>query len=343
MRPNIYPEIRPSFRPRASVFPLLNSFYATRAILSYLTPLELQTVVSFLNKWCYSYMKLNKNPHLIYGRSDFGLSTVYKCVEDNNVYIKSINLNNNSIVTSLITTFPKEFTMFKSIEDSKNHIYIIGGYDSNIESVVSFSFKYESGQLTREEPMRSPRTSFSLLIFGSSLLVIGGFYFGTSAVFERYSFITKQWTKEASLNISRCLPILAEFNYNCIYAFGGTDGHTPLNSIERYLDNKWELLPPVSQSHYAVSRIGGYAHQISKNHILIFGGKNPLYKNHVGQCFVFNVTSKAFTGNIEMFEESFKDIGVFMCKSKLYTLGSTAQCFDCKKGLWRLLKEKIYP
>eukprot|EP00826_Nyctotherus_ovalis_P066582 TRINITY_DN9856_c0_g2_i5.p1 TRINITY_DN9856_c0_g2~~TRINITY_DN9856_c0_g2_i5.p1 ORF type:complete len:221 (+),score=41.42 TRINITY_DN9856_c0_g2_i5:126-788(+) len=211
MRPNLHAEIRPPLPTRQTLFPLLNSFYATRAILSYLTPLELQTTVAYLNKWAYSYMKLNRNPHLIYGRSDFSISTVFR--EGEAVFVKSVDLDNAMVTITRICEFPRELTLFKSIENYKNELYIIGGYDESLESAVAFCFRYENGELIEEKAMGTARTVFSVVVYGSSMLVVGGFNFGTLSVCEKYSFSAKQWSKEASLSIPRCSPIPVSYTH----------------------------------------------------------------------------------------------------------------------------------
>ena len=235
--------------------------------------------------------------------------------------------------------FPAHYTKFKSIEAINNSIYILGGYDSIQQVIVPFCYIFSSSQkLLEVPPMSTPRISFSLAILGSFLFVVGGFNDGTLGTFEKLHLTLHTWSPAPPLNINRCNPILCPFDGNTLYAFGGTDGHTPLNSIEMFSESTqgWRLLSPIIQTNYAVARNGGYAHQISGQDILIFGGKGVVYKQPIQQCYVFNTMKKEFVGSLQMESESFDNVGIHLEHEKLYVLGSCAQLYNCRTKLWSL-------
>ena len=132
---------------------------------------------------------------------------------------------------------------------------------------------------------------------------------------------------------------MCSFNENTIYAFAGTDGYTPLNSIEKYSETtkNWILLPPISQMNYGVARIDGFAHQISSRNIIIFGGKRPSYMNAIVECSIFNIETMEFKGGISMKAETAGSASICLLKDRIYVLGISAQWFDCRERKWNFI------
>jgi len=240
------------YKNRVLLFPGIYSFHCTRLILSYFTTFELRTIISRLNKWSNLFISQTQNLSVVYGRTDPCISILYRPIEDSPVQLKKFDHEKLKTNIAEISDFPMDLTNFKSVETSKNSVYVIGGMNKLTNQIISFCYKITSLpsiKLQEVCPMNYPRISFSLTSCGLFIYVIGGFYDGTTKICEKLNISANRWEAFPALNIARCNPILCSFNSNIIYAFGGTDGHTPLNSIEKYENskNQWVLLPPLLQ------------------------------------------------------------------------------------------------
>jgi len=329
------------YKNRVLLFPGIYSFHCTRLILSYFTTFELRTIISRLNKWSNLFISQTQNLSVVYGRTDPCISILYRPIEDSPVQLKKFDHEKLKTNIAEISDFPMDLTNFKSVETSKNSVYVIGGMNKLTNQIISFCYKITSLpsiKLQEVCPMNYPRISFSLTSCGLFIYVIGGFYDGTTKICEKLNISANRWEAFPALNIARCNPILCSFNSNIIYAFGGTDGHTPLNSIEKYENskNQWVLLPPLLQMCYVGTRNGGFARQISAHEILIFGGKGTVYKQPIQQCFIYNAIKEEFVGSNNMEPEKFDNIEAHLENEKLFVIGGNIQYYDCKSKKWTM-------
>ncbi len=330
--------MRPATTPPCvrMLFPQLSSFYMTRSVLSYLTPFELQFLVSPLNRWAHWYVRRTENLSIVYGRTDPSLSLFCESPTGQR-QIKTLDLHTRVVSQRVLDVFPLRLSKFKSIEAVDNTVYVVGGFDEELNQITSFCYQSKGTKISAVSSMHTPRIAFSLVTFGSFLLVVGGFNNGTLATCERMHLSTHSWTPMSPLIIQRCDAILCAFNGNCVYAFGGTDGHTPLNSIECYRSSSqdWQLLPPTVKQGYVVSRYGGCAHQISAQEIMILGGKGR-YAQPVQECYIYSAKKNEFVGSLEMGAENADNLEIHLEQDQLYVLGETAQLYNCHTKTWAL-------
>jgi len=322
------------------LFPLLNSFDMTRVILSYLDPMELETTVKLLNKWSYNFIKSTPNISLLYGRHDFRAISIS---QDHTLNILSIEENQTKLKKSEIANFPKELSKFSYLETPENKIFILGGYDNNLRQVVSFLYEIneEENAANLISTTHYPRISFSFTIFNKCIYLIGGYNAGVLKICEKIELKSQRWRSVPSLNMRRCNPILCVFSNNFLYAFGGTDGYSPLGSVERLGSNskQWEILPDFcNDTTNAFLRVGGHAQQISKKEIMIFGGHSRTRLTPINACAIYRVDLKKIINSVE-FKEAENEYGIHMEHEKIYAIGEKkVHVYDCREKLWKLLE-----
>eukprot|EP00826_Nyctotherus_ovalis_P048608 TRINITY_DN5745_c0_g1_i29.p1 TRINITY_DN5745_c0_g1~~TRINITY_DN5745_c0_g1_i29.p1 ORF type:complete len:331 (+),score=31.35 TRINITY_DN5745_c0_g1_i29:98-1090(+) len=321
--------------PKESLlFPSLGNYNMTRVILSYLNPFELQVTVSRLNKWARNFVRGFSDFSLLYSRNEPVISFLIS-----NHHLRRFDLQSKAIrEIDLEQGIPDNCTKYSSIESSDNKIFIVGGYDTTTKSTIAFLYMIADDLAAKKvATSHYERLAFSLIILGGHLFVIGGFNRGSLRICERMSVKTLKWRNAPQLQMKRCTPILCCFNNNTIYAFGGSDGYNPLNSVERLKEgsNRWEKLPDFCKIRSPELRTAGMAHQISVNEIMIFGG---LHRNPINRCTVYNVSKQRITGSVNMADsEDVVNMGIHMKREKLYAFGTHVHAFNCKAKAWNTL------
>jgi hypothetical protein len=309
----------------------------TRLILSYLSPFELETIVTRLNTWSRTFIKRLRSISLLYNNKD----TVINYLTANHQLLQ-FNLESKNIDRmKAIQGIPKNHTKYSYIEDTNNRIFILGGYDTSAKEITSFLYVIEKNVEAKEmSTAHCERLAFSLVILRRELFVVGGFNEGTLKICEKMDINTFAWKYVPALNMKRCSPIVCTFDNNTIYAFGGTDGYSPLNSAEKLSEgvNYWETLPDFCQFNSPQLRIAGMAHQISTNEIMIFGGYKNNRKEPAEECLIYNVQKRCLTAQVKIpLEARFIERGaIYLEREKLFVLAKNVFLYNAKKKEWSM-------
>ncbi len=318
------------------MFPRLASYNTTRVILSYLTPIELESAVALVNRWAYNFIK--RSPHIsyMYGRRDFRAATV--ALSGGQAALRTYDISGNSLRSSALDGFPSHLSKYSAIEGKDNRLFVVGGFDNETHRIVSFLYEIVNQNVAPLNTTHYARVSFSLVIANNKLFIVGGFNDGTLRLCESIDLKTGKLRSLPSLNMKRCSPILCQFNNNVIYAFGGTDGYSPLNTTERYVDGgqAWTSLPDFAHTASQL-RLSGFALQISRNEILIFGGRGGRYRTPVMDSLVYNAEKRRVTGTVRMAAgEPCENVGLHMEHEKVYVLGNRVHVYNCRERKWQL-------
>jgi len=309
----------------------------TRLILSYLSPFELEVTVSQLNKWSRKFIKKLRSISTLYNKKD----TVISFITANHQLIQFDLENKNVSRINKIQGISKDHIKYSYIEDTNNRIFILGGYDASLKEIISFMYVIEENATAKEiSAEHYERLAFSLIVLRGELFVIGGFNQGTLKVCEKMDTKTFAWKSVPALNMKRCLPILSTFNNNTIYAFGGSDGYSPLNSAERLIegDDWWQSLPDFCQFNSSQLRIAGMAHQISANEIIIFGGYKNNRKEPAEECLIYNIQKKCLTAQVNIpLEARFIERGTMHLEhEKLFVLARNVFLYNAREKKWSI-------
>ena len=323
---------------KSLLFPLLANYNMTRLILSYLPTFELETTVSRINKWAYKFIKETTYLSLIYNRKDLRIThlTPERVLNEYNIANKKI------IRSTQIIEISEKYSKFTSIETNDNRIFVIGGYNDILHKIVSFVYMITPNHATKEiDTTHYERLAFGLVIVGNELMMIGGFNEGTLKICEKMNLKSLKWSSVPAMNMKRCSPILSSFNNNTVYIFGGSDGYSALNSVERLIENNnsWEMLPDFCSFNNPQLRVDGMAKQISLNELIIFGGYLIPQKSPMMISLIYNVRKGKITGKISMkSSEVTVNMGVHMEHELLYAIGTKVHVFNCKTKTWNTIE-----
>ncbi len=213
-----------------------------------------------------------------------------------------------------------------------NNIYVVGGYDSSVSEVlnsVERSFIYSNGSYSNwvQEPnLTIRRYALAAIASNSRLYAIGGYngssYFQSvesAEIFQNGSI--SSWRVEAPLNLARNYLAAVVWNGR-IYAGGGFNGSTYLNSVESalILDNgsvgSWRLESPMQFNRSALKAI------VWNGRVYAMGGYNGTHAlNFVESAPIFLNGSLGAWRNETFLENIREAFGVVVWNNKIYIAG----------------------
>ena len=152
----------------------------------------------------------------------------------------------------------------------QNRIFIMG------EKV--YQVDLAQAALIAKAEMITKKTLFTLCISTSYIYSIGGHISGVIRDCEKYNVYENKWYALPELAIPRRFCAAFPFNYEYVYAIGGSGESYELSSIEK-LDmsrlEKWDLLDVAHE--FFTPRHNMHGMQINEKEAIFFGGYNNCY------------------------------------------------------------------
>ena len=181
-----------------------------------------------------------------------------------------------------LKNFPSLNHSLSVIFDDFDLFFISGGiefanYDS---SNLLLSFRWSSMKIEFIDKMPQKRAFHSSIYFDNKLYIIGGMGEKNNFLYECYCFhITKKkWEKIPNLNTPRLNPSLCIYNNNYLYVIRGSNKIESIDTIEfiniKNFNEGWTLFKPYDPSFSWFGCDTSLSITISKNKILIFGGRD---------------------------------------------------------------------
>ena len=205
---------------------------------------------------------------------------------ENSTTISLFDTRNEKYITKnfreTLNGFPSLNHSLSVIFDDFDLFFISGGiefanYDS---SNLLLSFRWSSMKIEFIDKMPQKRAFHSSIYFDNKLYIIGGMGEKNNFLYECYCFhITKKkWEKIPNLNTPRLNPSLCIYNNNYLYVIRGSNKIESIDTIEfiniKNFNEGWTLFKPYDPSFSWFGCDTSLSITISKNKILIFGGRD---------------------------------------------------------------------
>lgn len=187
--------------------------------------------------------------------------------------------------------------------------------------------------------MTQSRSGFGLATFNNSLMSVGGFdRSGVLCSTECFSCEANTWVAASDLVVPRARLAVVDYEHR-MYAIGGSDGKSELNSVEMLSDvnEGWKLLP--SNLSTARSEFGA---AVLNDRIYAVGGSH--YSNCLRSVEAFDPVNQKWKNVASMLTPR-KGVAVVSCNGMIYAIGgqlanswrslSSVECYQPAENQWR--------